>query len=33
MHLSWDRAIKTITQIPNLLLALMMLHLSFGGAL
>ena len=32
MHLSWDTAIKTITQIPNLLLALMMLRLSFGGA-
>ena len=32
MHLSWDTAIKTVTQIPQLLLALMMLRLSFGGA-
>jgi hypothetical protein len=32
MHLSWDTAIKTVTQIPQLLLALMMLHLSFCGA-
>ncbi len=32
MHLSWDTAIKTVTQIPQLFLALMMLCLSFGGA-
>ena len=32
MHLSWDTAIQTVTQIPELLLALMMLWLSFGGA-
>ncbi len=32
MHLSWDTAIQTVTQIPELLLALMMLHLSFGGS-
>ena len=32
MHLSWDTAIKTVTQIPQLYLALMMLRLSCGGA-
>jgi hypothetical protein len=32
MHQSWDTAIKTVTQTPQLLLALMMLCLSFGGA-
>ncbi len=33
MHLSWDIAIQTVTQIPRVLLALMMLRLSFGGAI
>jgi len=32
MHLSWDTATQTVTQIPDLRLALMMLRLSFGGA-
>ena len=32
MHLSWNTAIQTVTQIPELLIALMMLRLSFGGA-
>jgi hypothetical protein len=32
MHLSWDTAIKTVTQNPQLYLALMMLCLSFRGA-
>jgi hypothetical protein len=32
MHLQGDTAIKTVTQVPNLSLALMMLRLSFGGA-
>jgi hypothetical protein len=32
MHLSWDTAIQTVTQFPELLLAMMMLRLSFGGA-
>ncbi len=32
IHLQGDTAIKTVTQIPNLSLALMILRLSFGGA-
>jgi hypothetical protein len=32
MHLQGDTAIKTVTQVPNLSLALMMLRLLFGGA-
>jgi hypothetical protein len=32
MYLSWDTAIQTVTQIPQLLLALMILCLSFGCA-
>jgi hypothetical protein len=32
MHLSWDTAIKTVTQILQLYLALMMIYMSFGGA-
>jgi hypothetical protein len=32
MNLSWDTAIKTVTQILQQILALMMLCLSFGGA-
>jgi hypothetical protein len=32
MHLQGDTAIKTVTQVPSLSLALMMLCLLFGGA-